>query len=174
LCLWSVPLISSDVASLIGSFDLLSRCASDRFLWSPLTLRLWSVPLIRCLLSRSTLLSRSYLTGTRTPVQGLSFVFNSALASVASESNNSVSVRCRGKRYLEPLRRKWPYPSQYVLRFIPICDLFTDSPSYYCVLHLHSGEDELKHRAHIFSVFISRPTISLIFPLWYSYFRLIK
>jgi hypothetical protein len=29
-------------------------------------------------------------------VQGLSFVFNSALASIASESSNSVSVRCNG------------------------------------------------------------------------------
>jgi hypothetical protein len=48
LRLWSVPLICSDVASLIGSFDLLWRCVSDRLLWSPLTLRLCSAPLICC------------------------------------------------------------------------------------------------------------------------------
>jgi hypothetical protein len=46
LRLWSAPLIFPDVASLIGSFDLLWRCVSDRLLWSALTLRLWSALLI--------------------------------------------------------------------------------------------------------------------------------
>jgi hypothetical protein len=55
LRLWSTPLISFDVASLIGSFDLLWRCFSDRLLWSALTLRLRSTSLIsswRCVSDR--------------------------------------------------------------------------------------------------------------------------
>jgi hypothetical protein len=93
----------SHVASLSGSSDLL---------WSgPLIsfdLLLWSASLVASLTSFFDLsfycrnlpcsvyfpgLVREHL------VQGLSFIFNSALASVASESNNSVSV-VAGKRYL--------------------------------------------------------------------------
>jgi hypothetical protein len=47
------PLIPSDVAPLIGSFDLLSICVSGRLLWSAaLKLRLWAAPLISALTLR--------------------------------------------------------------------------------------------------------------------------
>jgi hypothetical protein len=42
--LWSAPLIFSDFASLIGSFDLLLTLRLWSLLWFPLTLRLWSAP----------------------------------------------------------------------------------------------------------------------------------
>jgi hypothetical protein len=97
--LWSAP----DVASLIGSFDLLFwRCASDLLLWSPLTLRLWSAPLIcpffnsfppwnRVLAPRiEDTLSKGKFSPVVQVVTGITFV------NIRCGKNNCLPSRCLG------------------------------------------------------------------------------
>jgi hypothetical protein len=81
--------------SLLTPFSLLgsSSLIACMLLFSALILLLLNVEIYPLIVELRGL-EREHL------VQGLSFVFNSALASVASESNNSVYVRCSGNVFL--------------------------------------------------------------------------
>jgi hypothetical protein len=117
---WFFILVGPLIAGFLVAV-LIWLCVSDWFIWSR--------PLICSFLSKSTLLSRSSRTGARTPCPRVVFCLQFSVGCVAAESN---SVRCSGKTLFEPLtsnahiclsdvtcilepfRRKWPYPSQYI------------------------------------------------------------